>query len=175
MSLTSCVILGSCAESLSHVRLFATPWAVAHQASLSMGILHTRIRSGLPSPRRSWIFPTQGSNSGLLHCRQILYHLSHQGSPWSWVNPLICLENCFHICKMSFMGLTFRVNLLKTKALQGEGGRDGYLFFILPIRKLRSKILMRKKCSRTCLELVSDSRLKLMSLSSGLRLDAFNW
>ena len=29
------------------------------------------------------IFPTQGSNSGLLHCRQILYQLSHQGSPLS--------------------------------------------------------------------------------------------
>ena len=27
------------------------------------------------------IFPTQGSNPGLLHCRQTLYHLSHQGSP----------------------------------------------------------------------------------------------
>ena len=26
-------------------------------------------------------FPTQGSNPGLLHHRQILYHLSHQGSP----------------------------------------------------------------------------------------------
>ena len=27
------------------------------------------------------ISPTQGSNPGLLHCRWILYHLSHQGSP----------------------------------------------------------------------------------------------
>ena len=27
------------------------------------------------------IFPTQGSNSGILHCRWILYHLSHLGSP----------------------------------------------------------------------------------------------
>ena len=27
------------------------------------------------------IIPTQGSNPGLLHCRRILYHLSHQGSP----------------------------------------------------------------------------------------------
>ena len=26
------------------------------------------------------IFPTQGSNLGHLHCRWILYHLSHQGS-----------------------------------------------------------------------------------------------
>ena len=27
------------------------------------------------------IFQTQGSNPGLLHCSQILYCLSHQGSP----------------------------------------------------------------------------------------------
>ena len=27
------------------------------------------------------IFPTQGSNPGLQHCRQILYQLSHQESP----------------------------------------------------------------------------------------------
>ena len=33
------------------------------------------------------IFPTQGSNPGLLHCRQTLYHLSHEGSPKS----LYCL------------------------------------------------------------------------------------
>ena len=33
------------------------------------------------------IFPTQRSNPGLLHCRLILYYLSHQGSPWilEWV------------------------------------------------------------------------------------------
>ena len=30
------------------------------------------------------IFLTQGSNPGLLHCRWILHHLSHQGSP---LNP----------------------------------------------------------------------------------------
>ena len=33
----------------------------------------------MPSSRV--IFPTQGSNPGLLHCRQILYCLSHQRSP----------------------------------------------------------------------------------------------
>ena len=27
------------------------------------------------------IFPTQESNQGVLHCRQILYQLSYQGSP----------------------------------------------------------------------------------------------
>ena len=29
------------------------------------------------------IFPTKGSNLGFLHCRQILYCLSHQGSPFT--------------------------------------------------------------------------------------------
>ena len=32
------------------------------------------------------IFPTQGSNPGLPHCRQILYCLSHQGSLLELVN-----------------------------------------------------------------------------------------
>ena len=36
--------------------------------------------SGLPSLLQE-IFPTQGSNPDLLHCRQIFYCLSHQGSP----------------------------------------------------------------------------------------------
>ena len=29
------------------------------------------------------IFPTQESNQGLLNCRQILYQLRYQGSPWN--------------------------------------------------------------------------------------------
>ena len=37
------------------------------------------------------IFPTQGLNLGLLHCRQTLYHLSHQGSQtWGKVSPNSC-------------------------------------------------------------------------------------
>ena len=34
------------------------------------------------------IFPTQGLNPRLLHCRQILYQLSHQGSPGIHISPL---------------------------------------------------------------------------------------
>ena len=33
------------------------------------------------------IFPTQGPNPGLLHCRQILYRLSHQGNHKMQVLP----------------------------------------------------------------------------------------
>ena len=33
---------------------------------------------------RQWIVLIQESTWGLLHCRQILYQLSYQGSPWEW-------------------------------------------------------------------------------------------
>ena len=37
-------------KSLSCVRLFATPWIVAHQAPLSMGFSRQEYWSGLPFP-----------------------------------------------------------------------------------------------------------------------------
>ena len=39
-----------CAQSLSCVRLFATPWTVACQAPLSMGFSRQEYWSGLPFP-----------------------------------------------------------------------------------------------------------------------------
>ena len=66
-------------ESLSRVRLFATPWIVAYQALPSMGFSRQECWSGLPFLLQG-IFPTQESNPGLLHCRQTLDRLSHQGS-----------------------------------------------------------------------------------------------
>ena len=73
-------MLFCCAYLLSHVWLFAAPWTVACQDPLSMGILQEKYWSGLSCPPPG-IFPTRGSNPGLPHCRQILYHLSHKGSP----------------------------------------------------------------------------------------------
>ena len=41
------------------------------------------------------IFPTQGSNPGLLHCRWILYHLSHQGIPYkSYIYTILQSIRC---------------------------------------------------------------------------------
>ena len=37
-------------KSLSHVRLFATPWTVAHQSPPSMGFSRQEYWSGLPFP-----------------------------------------------------------------------------------------------------------------------------
>jgi len=85
----------------------ATPGTLALQAPLSMGILQARIPEcvtlsfsrGSSQPRDQThvscssclgvgslsllqgIIPTQGSNPGLPHCREILNCLSHQGSP----------------------------------------------------------------------------------------------
>ena len=44
-----------CAQSLSPVRLFVTPWTIARQAPLSMGILQARILDwvAMPSSSRS--------------------------------------------------------------------------------------------------------------------------
>ena len=45
------------------------------------GILQAGILEWVACSLLQGIFPTQGSNPGLLHCRWILYQLSHQGSP----------------------------------------------------------------------------------------------
>ena len=37
-------------KSLSHVRLFVTPWTVAYEAPLSMGFSRQEYWSGLPFP-----------------------------------------------------------------------------------------------------------------------------
>ena len=52
-------------------------------------ILQARILEWVAFPFSGGIFPTQGSNPGHLHCRQILYQLSHKGSPriLEWPDP----------------------------------------------------------------------------------------
>ena len=58
-------------------RFCVTPWTVPYQAPPSMGSSRQEYWSGLPFPSQR-IFPTQGSNPGLPHCKQMLYRLSHQ-------------------------------------------------------------------------------------------------
>ena len=66
-----------CITLVSHVQFFVTPWTVAHQAPLFMGIPGKDSPcSGLPCPPLG-VLP----NPALPHCRQILYCLNHQGIP----------------------------------------------------------------------------------------------
>ena len=55
--------------------LFAPPWPIQSMNSLG----HNIGMGSLSLLQR--IFPTQGSKPGLPHCGQILYQLSHKGSP----------------------------------------------------------------------------------------------
>ena len=58
----------------------AIPWTVACQAPLSMEFSRQEYWSGLPLPSLRDL-PDPDIEPGLWHCRQILYCLSHQGSP----------------------------------------------------------------------------------------------
>ena len=59
-----------------------TPWTILCQASLSMRFTKQKYLPGVGSHSLlQEIFLAQGLNPGPLHCRQVLYHLSHQGSP----------------------------------------------------------------------------------------------
>ena len=66
---------------LNCVRLFEVPWTVARQAPLSMEFSPVKNTGVGSHSLLQEIFPTQGSNLGLLLSRQILYCLSRQGSP----------------------------------------------------------------------------------------------
>ena len=68
-----------CAVAQSYLTL-CDPSTVAHESPLSMGFSRQEHWSGLPCPPPGDL-PNPGIHPGLLHCRQILYHLNHQGSP----------------------------------------------------------------------------------------------
>ena len=71
-----------CAQSLSHVWLFVTPMGCSPPGSFvhkdspgkNTGVGCHALLQG--------IFKTQGSNLHLPHCRRILNHLNHWGSPY---------------------------------------------------------------------------------------------
>ena len=60
---------------VSHISgTFFTSWATREAKNTGVGSLSLL----------QWILLIQESNQGLLDCRQILYQLRHQGSPWNW-------------------------------------------------------------------------------------------
>ena len=73
-------------KSLSHLRL-PNPGIGPRSPALQVDSLPVELQ-GKPKNNGvgslsffQWIFPTQEANRDLLHCRQILYQLSYQGSP----------------------------------------------------------------------------------------------
>ena len=66
-------------KSLSHVWLFTTPWTI--QSCLNSPGKNTGVGSLYLLQE---IFPTQGSNPGLLDHRWILYQLNHREAQEYW-------------------------------------------------------------------------------------------
>ena len=66
-------------KCLSHVGLFVAPWTW-NSPGQNTGLHSLSLLQG--------IFPTQGSNPGLLHCRWILYQLSHNDHWTTWESPI---------------------------------------------------------------------------------------
>ena len=83
------------------------------------------------------IFPKQGLNLGLLHCRQILYPLSHQGSPFTYSHVQLSLgpelpqlrttgrpAMIFELLRSSIVG-TFKVGMMLTLIfLENKSGKN---------------------------------------------------
>ena len=74
--------LGECqCQLLSRARLFAAPWTDCGAPGSSVHRSSPGKNTGVDSRSLlQGLFLTQGSDPGLLHCRQVLYFLSHQGS-----------------------------------------------------------------------------------------------
>ena len=72
---------GSCthAHSLSHVRLFATPWTIARQAPLSMGFSRQEYWSGLPFPTPGDL-PNSGIEAASLESSALVYLVSNRSN-----------------------------------------------------------------------------------------------
>ena len=75
-------------SSISHIRLFVTPWTVAHQVPLSMGFSRQEHWSRLPCPLPGGLpdLVTESSAMSLALARWVLYHQHHLGglgyNPW---------------------------------------------------------------------------------------------
>ena len=65
---------------LSCVQLFATPWTIAYQASLSTGFSRQEYWSGLPCPPQGDL-PNSGMGPNLLHCRWAPYCWATREAP----------------------------------------------------------------------------------------------
>ena len=98
---------------------------------LVQGVLQVRIQEWVAFSLLLGIFPTQESNCGLLHCRQILYQLSYQESRWTvWrsnqtilkeISPEYSLEGLMLKLKLQYFGhLMQRTDSLEKTLMLGK-------------------------------------------------------
>ena len=90
----NCLIWAS-AQQLSLVQLFATPWTVAHQAPVSIGILQARIQE--------WVAISY-FRSGCLHMRKLMPRQENpQLQGCYFKSPDFKPKSCFYFCVYGFI------------------------------------------------------------------------
>ena len=102
-----------------------TPWPITvHE------ILQARTLEWVSVPFSRGIFPTQGSNPGLPHCRQILYQLSYKESPRT---REILEDMCVSVKSLHFpREVQFRYSPSSKRRSTCAPDRDVLAFSILP-------------------------------------------
>ena len=139
-----------CAQSLSRVRLCG-PMDCGPPGSSVHGILQARILENCHALLQV-TFPTQGWNPGLPYCRQILYHLCHQGSPcvYIYMCVCVCVCVCIYIYIMTEMkGSTIQQNVKKVVSFLVVALQVIKIIFFLvcvPENKLLSKYIHECVC-----------------------------
>ena len=91
------------------------------------------------------IFPTQGLNPGLPHCRQMLYHLSHQGS--------LQIEGCDSkrdvvwccLCVMEWIAISFSRGSSQPRARTRVSGIADRHFTIWATREVKDLYIEKYK------------------------------
>ena len=92
------------------------------------------------------IFPTQGFNPGLLHCRQILYYLSHKGNPRivEWVaykavseHELVHCNVEQHTCRKLLKDWVIRWRIEQECHRQTSRGNNSETWDVSPLAKRR--------------------------------------
>ena len=95
------------AKSLSRARLFATPCIVACPKLLHPWDFQDKSTGVGCHFLLQGIFPTQGSNPGLSHCRQTLYRLSRQGNLGRGPQNNLSIDFYFFMFFIFYFFLTF--------------------------------------------------------------------
>ena len=90
------VLLTQSCPTLRPHRLYSLPGSSVH------GILQVRMLEWVAIFFSRGIFPTHGWNLGLLHCKKIISHLSHQGNPDGALKSSLTLSHmtCVSLIKL---------------------------------------------------------------------------
>ena len=105
-------------NSLSHVRLFATPWTIAYQGPQSMGCSRQEYWSGLPFPSPGDL-PDPGIEPRSPALQADALPLSYQGSPKETPNLRMSLFYKYIIqCIQRSFSFTFKTQDLSSNAFK---------------------------------------------------------